>query len=175
MNSKSKEIAATTDATAIQHQLDTLASLRKKTQFLVDSKANLSLQTEALNIKQGLLEEATSQRQRLQKEKKVLLEMIQSVQRDIETVVKMEEVLVKERDELKQTVTRIRDQEYEPLHEQVNELRARNGLQRLPSVEQEIEAQMAKQLENRRKEWQESPTSHSELPQERQGRRWRAW
>ncbi|KAL0087805.1 hypothetical protein J3Q64DRAFT_1734627 [Phycomyces blakesleeanus] len=124
-----------------QEQLGTLKSLRQKTQLLVDCKASLTQHTEALDIKQGLLEEATSERQRLQKEKKVLLEMIHSVQRDMEATVQQ----------------RIRDQEYEPLHEQVNVLRAENGLQKLPSVEQEIEAQMAKHLEDRREKWQQTP------------------
>ncbi|KAI9009956.1 hypothetical protein CLU79DRAFT_774711 [Phycomyces nitens] len=127
-----------------QEQLGTLKSLRQKTQLLVDCKASLTQHTEALDTKQGLLEEATSERQRLQKEKKVLLEMIHSVQRDMEAVAEIEKSLGRERDNLKQTVQRIRDQEYEPLHEQVNELRLKNGLQRLPSVEQEMEAQMAK-------------------------------
>ncbi|OAD75755.1 hypothetical protein PHYBLDRAFT_75844 [Phycomyces blakesleeanus NRRL 1555(-)] len=140
-----------------QEQLGTLKSLRQKTQLLVDCKASLTQHTEALDIKQGLLEEATSERQRLQKEKKVLLEMIHSVQRDMEAVTEIEKSLGKERDNLKQTVQRIRDQEYEPLHEQVNVLRAENGLQKLPSVEQEIEAQMAKHLEDRREKWQQTP------------------
>ena len=54
------------------------------TQSLIDCKANLLQKTESLEHKQHLLEEVISERQRLTKEKRMLLDMIQNVQRDLE-------------------------------------------------------------------------------------------
>lgn len=57
---------------------------RRLTQSLIDCKANLLQKTESLEHKQHLLEEVISERQRLTKEKRMLLDMIQNVQRDLE-------------------------------------------------------------------------------------------
>ncbi|KAI9488470.1 hypothetical protein BDB00DRAFT_39201 [Zychaea mexicana] len=148
----------------VETQQQSLKALRDSTQSLLDCKANLVQKIESLDHKEKLLDEIVSERQRLTKEKRKLLEMIQSVQRDIEAVAEAESSLGKERDELKNSVERIQSQEYDPLHDQVNELRGRSGLQKLPHVQQELEAQMARALQERRENWQHASPSPAPSP-----------
>lgn len=89
---------------------------RQMTQSLVDCKSDLLSKTEALEHKQQLLEEIKAECQRLKKEKRTLLEMIQSVQRDIDAVSEAELLLGRERDELQCNVNRIQTEQYDPLH-----------------------------------------------------------
>jgi len=42
--------------------------------------------SETLEVKQNLLDEMTAERRRLVKEKRMMMDMIQAIQRDIETV-----------------------------------------------------------------------------------------
>ncbi|CDS02888.1 hypothetical protein LRAMOSA00290 [Lichtheimia ramosa] len=140
-------------------QREALKNLQRMTQSLIDCKANLLQKTESLEHKQHLLEEVISERQRLTKEKRMLLDMIQNVQRDLEATTEAEASLLKERDDLQQTVDRVRNQEYEPLHDRVNQLRTSHGLQKVPHVQQEVDAQMARILEERRTNWQQQGTS----------------
>lgn len=59
---------------------------RQKTQSLVDCKATLMSKTEVLDSKKSLLQETNSERQRLQREKKLLREMLQNINQDLESV-----------------------------------------------------------------------------------------
>ncbi|KAI8393942.1 uncharacterized protein BYT42DRAFT_609704 [Radiomyces spectabilis] len=155
--------AASADSAVMQEQLVVLKSLKQKTQELVDFKATLLQKTELLDHKQNLLEEIVAERQRLQKERKVLLDMLQAVQRDVDTVKEAEQSLGRERDELQLTVNKIRNEQYETLHgtddkyaafrklvvtlddlDEVNELRLRCGLPKIPHIQQELEAHMAR-------------------------------
>lgn len=61
--------------------------LRQKTQALVDCKATLLSKTEILDQKKSLLEETNSEKQRLQKEKKLLREMLQNINQDMNSVI----------------------------------------------------------------------------------------
>ncbi|KAI9253813.1 hypothetical protein BDA99DRAFT_164057 [Phascolomyces articulosus] len=143
----------------IEDQQRSLKAIRDSTQSLLNCKASLVQNIESLDHKEKLLEEVIAERQRLTKEKRMLLEMIQGVQRDIEAVTEAEVSLGKERDELRKSVDKLRNQEYDPLHDQVNELRSQSGLQKLPHVQQELEAQMARTLEKRRENWQQASPS----------------
>ncbi|KAL1930412.1 hypothetical protein VTP01DRAFT_10574 [Rhizomucor pusillus] len=140
----------------MEQQIDTLKNIKQMTQSLVDCKSDLLSKTEALEHKQQLLEEIKAECQRLKKEKRTLLEMIQSVQRDIDAVSEAELLLGRERDELQRNVNRIQTEQYDPLHERVNELRMQHGLQKIPHIRKELEDRMAKMLEERRTNWQQS-------------------
>jgi hypothetical protein len=59
---------------------------RKQTQALFDLKSQILVASETLEVKQNLLEEMTAERRRLLKEKRMMMDMIQTIQRDIETV-----------------------------------------------------------------------------------------
>ncbi|KAI8979862.1 hypothetical protein BDF20DRAFT_913355 [Mycotypha africana] len=149
------------DSHQLKEQLSFLETLRRKTQSLVDCKAALLSKTEILNRKKDLLEETIMEKQRLQREKRVLQEMLQSINQDLTSIGEAENALTKESRELEQSVERIKDEQYEPLHDQVNELRTKNGLQKLPHINQELEARMAKILEERRVKWQQQESESS--------------
>jgi hypothetical protein len=59
---------------------------RKQTQGLFELKSQIIATNETLETKKNLLEEMTAERRRLVKEKKMMMDMIQAIQRDIETV-----------------------------------------------------------------------------------------
>ncbi|KAL7311963.1 hypothetical protein PS15m_009669 [Mucor circinelloides] len=147
------------DIDTIKNQLSSLDLLRSKTQALVDCKATLLSKTEILDSKKNLLEETNAEKQKLQRERKLLREMLQNITKDLNAIVEVEQALTKESEELERSVNKMRTEQYEPLHEQVNEIRMQNGMSKLPHIQQELEAQMAKTLEDRRMKWQQEESS----------------
>ncbi|KAG2189074.1 hypothetical protein INT44_004216 [Umbelopsis vinacea] len=145
-------------------KLQSLKGLRRQTQSLFDLKSQILVTSETLEVKQNLLEEMTSERRRLVKEKRMMMDMIQAIQRDIETMTEGENSLQTECKNLEQSLRNLRDNEYEPLQEKVNAARASNGLERLPNMQQELDAQMARALEERRQTWQESSKANGHDP-----------
>ncbi|CEP12525.1 hypothetical protein [Parasitella parasitica] len=142
------------DINDIEFQSNSLELLRSKTQALVDCKATLLSTTEMLDIKKNLLEETFAEKQKLQRERKLLQEMLQSITRDLISIAEVEQSLAKESEDLERSVNSIKVEQYEPLHDQVNEIRVQNGMSKLPHIQHELEAQMAKTLEDRRMKWQ---------------------
>ncbi|KAI9263670.1 hypothetical protein BY458DRAFT_556949 [Sporodiniella umbellata] len=131
------------DATTIHSQLQLLEQLKQKTQALVEVKSTLISKTSQLDHKKSLLEKAHSERQRLNKEKKILLDMLQNIQRDLDLAVGVEKSLTKEHQELELNVDRFKKEHYEPIQDEVNAIRVQSGMDRLPHIQQELEAQMA--------------------------------
>ncbi|KAI8996957.1 hypothetical protein BDB01DRAFT_11169 [Pilobolus umbonatus] len=138
----------------LKKQVETLDLLKQKTQELINCKSALLMKKETFDQKKNILEEVTASKLCLQKEKKTLLEMIQNVQRDLDTTVELERSLNKECDELGRSLSKLRDQQYNQLLDDVNRIRTQQGLPKLPNIQQELEAKMAKDLDKRRKEWQ---------------------
>ncbi|KAI8063713.1 uncharacterized protein B0P05DRAFT_555389 [Gilbertella persicaria] len=128
---------------------------RQKTQALLDCKATFMSKSEILSQKKSLLEEVNSEKQRLQREKKLLREMLHNINQDLNSILEAEQALTKESEDLESSLTKLRNEKYEPLHDQVNEMRTRNGMSKLPHIQQELEAKMARILEERRVQWQE--------------------
>ncbi|KAI8646988.1 hypothetical protein BD408DRAFT_428061 [Parasitella parasitica] len=147
--------SAELDFNVIKSQSNSLDLLRSKTQALVDCKATLLSKTEVLEAKKNLLEETNTEKQKLQRERKLLQEMLQNITRDLNSIAEVEQSLAKESEDLERSVNKIKTEQYEPLHDQVNEIRVRNGMPKLPHIQQELEAQMAKTLEDRRMKWQQ--------------------
>ncbi|GAN11017.1 type 11 methyltransferase [Mucor ambiguus] len=147
------------DTDTIKSQLNSLELLRSKTQALVDCKATLLSKTEILDSKKNLLEETNVEKQKLQRERKLLREMLQNITKDLTAIADVEQSLAKESEELERSVNKMRTEQYDPLHEQVNEIRVQNGMSKLPHIQQELEAQMAKTLEDRRMKWQQEESS----------------
>lgn len=73
----------------------------------------------------------------------------------------VEQTLSKESEDLEKSVNKLKNEQYEPLHgtcalngysslcvnfgiDQVNEIRLKNGMSKLPHIQQELEAKMAK-------------------------------
>ncbi|KAG2210141.1 hypothetical protein INT46_004439 [Mucor plumbeus] len=149
------------DSNIIKSQLNSLDLLRSKTQALVDCKATLLSKTEILDNKKSLLEETNAEKQKLQREKKMLREMLQNITQDLNSIAEVEQSLAKESEDLERSVNKIKMEQYEPLHDQVNEIRVQNGMTKLPHIQQELEAQMAKILEERRMKWQQEESSNN--------------
>ncbi|CAO3683539.1 unnamed protein product [Umbelopsis vinacea] len=143
-------------------RLQSLKGLRRQTQTLFDLKSQILVVSETLEAKQNLLEEMTAERRRLVKEKKMMMDMIQAIQRDIESITEGENSLETECRNLEQSLRTLRDREYEPLQEKVNAAREATGLERLPNMQQELDAQLAKALEERRQTWQHSAKANGE-------------
>ncbi|KAI8336908.1 hypothetical protein BD560DRAFT_413475 [Blakeslea trispora] len=149
----------TLDPMMIKSQANSLEKLREKTQALLDCKATFMSKSEILEQKKSFLEEANSEKQRLQREKRLLREMLQSINQDLNSIVDVEKALNKESEDLEKSLNRLKKEEYEPLHDQVNEIRIQNGMSKLPHIQQEIEAKLAKILEERRVQWQQEESS----------------
>ncbi|OBZ82352.1 hypothetical protein A0J61_09597 [Choanephora cucurbitarum] len=143
------------DLGTIKSQTNTLEKLREKTQALLDCKATYMSKSEILEQKKNFLEEASSEKQRLQREKRLLREMLQSINQDLNSIVDIEIALNRESEDLEKTLDKLKKEQYEPLHDQVNEIRTQNGMSKLPHIQQEIEAKLAKLLEERRVQWQQ--------------------
>ncbi|CAO3662519.1 unnamed protein product [Rhizopus microsporus] len=105
----------TVDANVIKSQLQSLDLLKQKTQALIDVKNTLLSKTELLEQKKGLLEQINTEKQRLSKEKRLLFDMLQSIQRDLDSVTEVETQLTREHEELEKNVTKYRIEQYEPL------------------------------------------------------------
>ncbi|KAG1082851.1 hypothetical protein G6F42_022425 [Rhizopus arrhizus] len=155
------------DIDTIKNQLSSLDLLRSKTQALVDCKATLLSKTEILDSKKNMLEETNAEKQKLQRERTLLREMLQNITKDLNAIVEVEQALTKESEELERSVNKMRTEQYEPLHEQVNEIRVQNGMSKLPHIQQELEAQMAKTLEDRRMKWQQEESSSKRKKQQK--------
>ncbi|KAG2210969.1 hypothetical protein INT47_000129 [Mucor saturninus] len=152
------------DSNLLKTQMNSLELLQRKTQSLVDCKATLMSKTEVLDSKKSLLQETNSERQRLQREKKLLREMLQNINQDLESLQEVEQSLTKESDDLERSVNKIKNEQYEPLQDQVNEIRLKIGLNKLPHIQQELEARLAKILEDRRVKWQQEESESSASP-----------
>ncbi|KAG2186412.1 hypothetical protein INT43_002850, partial [Umbelopsis isabellina] len=143
-------------------QLQSLKSLRKQTQALFELKSQIIANNETLETKKNLLEEMTTERRRLVKEKKMMMDMIQAIQRDIDTVTEGENSLQVECNNLEQSLQRLREAEYEPLQGRIVCKLGISGLDRLPNLQQETDAQLAKALEERRNTWQETEKANGQ-------------
>ncbi|RUS14512.1 hypothetical protein BC937DRAFT_93705 [Endogone sp. FLAS-F59071] len=135
-------------------EFESLRELRNRTEILIQVKHSIFQNNESLERKQALLDDVVSEKQQLLREKRVMMEMLQAIQRDIEAAIKAEQVLKKERDDLREVTLKLRE-EYEPLKSKVDSLRLEKGLKRLPNLQEELDTQMAKYLENRRERWRE--------------------
>ncbi|KAI8329424.1 hypothetical protein BC941DRAFT_443119 [Chlamydoabsidia padenii] len=162
-------MASDSAETDFVQQMESLKQLQEQTQTLMNCKAMLLQTTETLETKTNVLDELTAERHRLLTEKRLLLDMIQGVQRDIETITDMEGALGRECEALQKNVHRIRNEDYEPLHDTVNKARTAKGLTKLPHAQQDMEAAMARKLKERRENWQDTagPSKRASPPQQR--------
>jgi predicted nuclease with TOPRIM domain len=69
-----------------------------------------------LEYKRNLFEETISEKQRLLKEKRALLDMLTNVQNDLEQLVDIEKTLAKENEQLEKQVLHLKTEQYDPLH-----------------------------------------------------------
>ncbi|KAG2235257.1 hypothetical protein INT48_004724 [Thamnidium elegans] len=95
--------------------------------------------------------------------------MLHTINQDMNSLLEVEQSLTKESEDLERSVNKLKREQYEPLHDQVNDIRVQNGLTKLPHIQQELEARMAQVLEDRRVKWQqeEGESSASPIPKRR--------
>ncbi|RUP25414.1 hypothetical protein BC936DRAFT_138836 [Jimgerdemannia flammicorona] len=142
-------------------ELESLCDLKNRTETLIRVKHSIFQNNESLDRKQALLDDVISEKQQLLREKRTVVEMLQGIQRDIEAATAAELALTKERDDLQDTLIKLRNDEYEPLKTEVDSLRLNKGLKRLPNLQEELDTQMAKYLEDRRERWRDCDSEGS--------------
>ncbi|KAF9434099.1 hypothetical protein BGZ76_008545 [Entomortierella beljakovae] len=109
--------------------------------------------THTLEEKQSVLDEVKSERKSLQSELSRYIIMVKQIQKDYELIQQAEAELTKDRDQLSQQLTQLRDHDFNFLKEEVDQLRAKKGLRPLPSLEQEEAEHLGRYLEKRREHW----------------------
>ncbi|KAF9542070.1 hypothetical protein EC957_002363 [Mortierella hygrophila] len=104
-----------------------------------------------LEEKQTILDEVRAERKMLHSELNRYILMVKQVQKDLELATNAETQLTKERDQLSQYLTQLRDHDFKVLKEEVDQLRSKKGLRPLPSLEQEQEEVMGRCSSNQLK------------------------
>ncbi|OZJ04433.1 hypothetical protein BZG36_02902 [Bifiguratus adelaidae] len=117
----------------------------KKTKELAGYKASILASTEQLEKKQALLDDVRSERHVLNKERKALLAMLNHIQQDLAMVSEVEQTLEKERDDLQKQLHTLRNEQFDPLKDEVDAMRQAEGLRKLPNLQQELDQKMTRQ------------------------------
>ncbi|KAF9135953.1 hypothetical protein BGW39_009927 [Mortierella sp. 14UC] len=99
-----------------------------------------------LEEKQTILDEVRAERKVLHGELNRYIAMVKQVQKDLELATEAETQLTKERDQLSQYLTQLRNHDFKVLKEEVDQLRAKKGLRPVQSLEQEQEEVMGRTL-----------------------------
>ncbi|KAF9400585.1 hypothetical protein BGX21_003979 [Mortierella sp. AD011] len=110
---------------------------------------------QTLEDKQSILDEVRSERKSLQSELARYIAMVKQIQKDFELTQQAEAELTKERDQLSQQLSQLKNHDYKIFKEEVDQLRMEKGLRPLPSLEQEEAEFMGRYLEQRREQWRE--------------------
>ncbi|KAG0328647.1 hypothetical protein BGZ99_004917 [Dissophora globulifera] len=114
--------------------------------------------SQALEEKQSILDEISSERKALQSELHRYIAMVRQVQKDFELAQRAEAELLKDRDQLSLHLTQLKNHDFKILKDEVDQLRTAKGLRPLPSLEQEEAEVMGRYLEQRRGQWREEGT-----------------
>lgn len=178
----SKSTFGSTKASSLQSQIverdpeERMAELMELKQMKIRQEDLLHLKDQVfqtgqnLEEKQTILDEVRAERKVLHSELNRYIAMVKQVQKDLELATQAETQLTKERDQLSQYLTQLRDHDFKVLKEEVDQLRSKKGLRPLPSLEQEQEEFMGRYLEERRGQWrqdgiiQDSASSSSHQP-----------
>ncbi|KAJ3041906.1 hypothetical protein HDV00_008415 [Rhizophlyctis rosea] len=137
-------------------KLNNLHHLRVKTASLDKTKQSLLHAHERLEREDALLEELGVERRTLEREWVALVDMLKGIQKDLEAIGTAESALKQSRRSTSEFLADVQNNEYDPLKEEVDELRAQHGLPKLPNVRDEIEQEMARYLSERRERWKDS-------------------
>ncbi|KAF9996707.1 hypothetical protein BGZ79_009559 [Entomortierella chlamydospora] len=111
--------------------------------------------TQTLEDKQSILDEVRSERKSLQSELARYIAMVKQIQKDFELTQQAEAELTKERDQLSQQLSQLKNHDFKIFKEEVDQMRMKKGLRPLPSLEQEEAEFMGRYLEQRREQWRE--------------------
>ncbi|KAG0252929.1 Zinc finger C4H2 domain-containing protein [Mortierella polycephala] len=136
-------------------ELMELKQMKIRQEDLFHIKDQIHQVAQSLEGKESILGEVRAERKSLCAELSRYIIMVKQIQKDIGLVTKAETELTKDRDELQQQLTQLKDHDFKILKEEVDDLRAKKGLQPLPTLEQEHAQIMGQYLEQRRGQWRE--------------------
>ncbi|KAF9906422.1 hypothetical protein EC991_000669 [Linnemannia zychae] len=129
-------------------ELMELKQMKIRQEDLLHLKDQVYQTGQNLEEKQTILDEVRAERKVLHGELNRYIAMVKQVQKDLELATEAETQLTKERDQLSQYLTQLRDHDFKVLKEEVDQLRAKKGLRPLQSLEQEQEEVMGSNIIN---------------------------
>ncbi|KAF9988802.1 hypothetical protein BGZ75_008537 [Mortierella antarctica] len=136
-------------------ELMELKQMKIRQEDLFHLKDQIIHLSQNLEDKESILDEVRVERKSLQSELARYIAMVKQIQRDVELATQAEVELSKEREQLSQQVSQLKDSDYKILKEEVDQLRFKKGLRPLPSLEQEQADVMGRYLEQRRGQWRQ--------------------
>ncbi|KAF9574171.1 hypothetical protein EC968_007266 [Mortierella alpina] len=136
-------------------ELMELKQMKIRQEDLFHLKDQIIHLSQNLEDKESILDEVRVERKSLQSELARYIVMVKQIQRDVDLATQAELELSKEREQLSQQVSQLKDNDYKILKEEVDQLRAKKGLRPLPSLEQEQAEVMGRYLEQRRGQWRQ--------------------
>ncbi|KAF9278860.1 hypothetical protein BGZ68_008316 [Mortierella alpina] len=118
-------------------ELMELKQMKIRQEDLFHLKDQIIHLSQNLEEKESILDEVRVERKSLQSELARYIAMVKQIQKDVELATQAEAELSKEREQLSQQVSQLKDNDYKILKEEVDQLRSKKGLRPLPSLEQE--------------------------------------
>ncbi|KAI8853381.1 hypothetical protein BC829DRAFT_382689 [Chytridium lagenaria] len=128
----------------------------KKTQII-----SLSLDKEKKDV---LLSEMVTERKVLEQERDSLLQLLSSVQMDLEEIIEAERVLMTSRDGLAKRIEGMREKDFEPLRQATDKLRLKHGLKPVSSLQDDLDREMFRLLSEHRERWRDTGIISEESP-----------
>ncbi|KAG0208715.1 hypothetical protein BGX28_000413 [Mortierella sp. GBA30] len=136
-------------------ELMELKQMKIRQEDLFHLKDQIFQLNQTLENKESILDEVRLERKSLQSELARYIAMVKQVQKDFELASQAEVELTKEREQLSQQLSQLKNNDFKILKEEVDLLRSKKSLRPLPSLEQEQAEVMGRYLEERRGQWRE--------------------
>ncbi|KAG4103221.1 hypothetical protein H8356DRAFT_1647481 [Neocallimastix lanati (nom. inval.)] len=146
-------------------KLNELEIINRKTEELIKIKSSIIEHSQKLEKGEAVYQEIISEKNKLIKEKDLLKRMLIEIQNDLDDLSKSEKELKKENEKTRDNLKNLRE-EYNPLKDTVDELRAKQLLSRLPNLQEEIDKEMTIYLEKRRNRWIEAGIGNNDISSE---------
>ncbi|KAI8806998.1 hypothetical protein BJ742DRAFT_814081 [Cladochytrium replicatum] len=144
------------DLSTFHSRLQELLELRLQTKKLAHLKQSIFESSQSLERDEAILLEITAEKNHLQQEKASLIDALAKVEVDLNAMIGAETAVRQTVRESKESLRSLRNDQFEPLKDLVDSLRHNHDLPRLPSLQEEIEMEMAQYLTQRRERWKDS-------------------
>ncbi|KAI9098090.1 hypothetical protein DFS34DRAFT_98581 [Phlyctochytrium arcticum] len=139
-----------------RRRLEELHEIRTESQRLNQTKSKVINATQRIEKHEALMSEMSSEQRKLFSEKLALVDKLRTVQSDMENIRVAQRQLRETNRAHQEELKKLRQEQYEPLKDRIDALRQRHGLGKLPNVQDEIENETSKYLQERRERWRES-------------------
>ncbi|KND03983.1 uncharacterized protein SPPG_01431 [Spizellomyces punctatus DAOM BR117] len=137
------------------HRLEELQQIRTETHRLNRNKTQILAATQRVEKHDALMTELNSEQRKLLAEKLALVDKLKTVQKDMDEI-RIAQRRLREMNAHQQAELRKLREDYQPLKDRVDALRQKHGLAKLPNVQDEIENETARYLQERRERWRDS-------------------